>query len=190
MLHASKHCPASCTLLTAFLQQLEQTISSPSCRARGYRAPVGAQPFLIRQKEQLQMSRHLGHCQSGLLATSSTFSPYRMNRQSPQNWPCRSAMAVSATQCVLLVAAQLAAELPPGLDSKNIKGCDSYVHDMRGLLLCSRSGSRRCGAPGFSACTDGRSCPQSCSRCACRRGQSRPQTAPCTASPENGCEVC
>ena len=55
--------------------------------ARRYIEPVGGHPFFCLQKLQLHRSRHDGHRHAASRATSSTFSPYRMNRQSPQNCP-------------------------------------------------------------------------------------------------------
>lgn len=51
--------------------------------------PVGDQPRRLRWIEQLHRSRQQGHVQDGSARASFTFSPYRMKRQSPQNWPWR-----------------------------------------------------------------------------------------------------
>ena len=74
---------------------------APSRLALGASCPVGAQPFLMRQKEQLQMSRHTGQFHASAFSTSSTFSPYLMKRQSPQNAPCTTRTRLVSSQCVL-----------------------------------------------------------------------------------------
>jgi hypothetical protein len=60
----------------------------PSAMARRYMEPVGPQPRRTRWMEQLHRSRQGGHTQGPLASTSRMFSPYLMNRQSPQKTPC------------------------------------------------------------------------------------------------------
>ncbi len=78
-------------------QYIEEFV--PSAMARRYIEPVGAQPRRMRWLLQLHSPLHTGQVHSSFSATSRMFSPYRMNKQSPQSTPCISANWVHHMLC-------------------------------------------------------------------------------------------
>lgn len=80
----SGHRTRGCEEHSVQARPLQQGVRAGAYR---YMVPVGAQPRRERCAEQLQRSRQQGQTQSSVALASSTFSPYRMNRQSPQSWP-------------------------------------------------------------------------------------------------------